>query len=213
MADPGTRDAWQAGAISLPLGTYSAGWSHGMAHGDRDSRRRDRDAEDLVTQRLAIGLHRCTALANIGRRVVDDLIDLALVEQRAKGSLVPLLCFSFTLALPALGPIAAGRAVRGRRLGRILRVQLQPLLRSCSTPTSACSSLTCAARPLTCAARPPITSWHWGNVNSSRPRMGATVAAASSPSVKPAGDAPPSEEIGAELMGHEIAKRDRSVQR
>jgi hypothetical protein len=65
-----------------------------------------RHVEDLMAQRLVVGDNRCTALTGLGWRAVDDLIDFALVEQRAKASLVALLGAARPLAGAALGPIA-----------------------------------------------------------------------------------------------------------
>ena len=87
-----------------------------------------RHIEDLVAQRLAVGMYRGAALAHRRRWALDDAVDLGFVERGPEAALVARLRTAFAPAGSTLGTVAAGRAVGRRRLGRIARLQLQPLL-------------------------------------------------------------------------------------
>ena len=69
-------------------------------------------AYGLVGQRH----HRRAAYADLGRRAVDDLINLGFIEQRASTALVPCLRTALAHAGPALRPVAAGWPIGGGRL-------------------------------------------------------------------------------------------------
>ena len=88
-----------------------------------------RHIEHLVTNRL-VGDHghRCPTVAELGRRAGDDFVDLGFIQHRPGTALVAHLRPALAAAGAPLGPVGAGRAVRRWWLGRVLRVQRQPLL-------------------------------------------------------------------------------------
>ena len=92
-----------------------------------DARPHRRHVEHLVAQRLAISLNRAAALARLGRRALDDAVDLALGQQRSKGAAVSRLATTPAPADPPPGALAPPGAIRRRRLRGVARVELQAL--------------------------------------------------------------------------------------
>ena len=90
-----------------------------------------RHIEHLVADRL-IGyrLHRSPTVAALGRLAVDDPVHLRLIQQLALTALVAHLRSALARTGTALGTVGTGWAVRSGRLGRVLGIQLQPLLQN-----------------------------------------------------------------------------------
>ena len=84
-----------------------------------------RHLEDLVALRLILAHEdRRAALAQRLRPAVHDPVDFARIDQCPEAPLVAGLSPALAVTGPALRPVGLARAVRGRRLGRVARVQL-----------------------------------------------------------------------------------------
>jgi len=93
-----------------------------------DLRPHGRHLEDLVAQRLIRQLDMATALAHRIGLAVHQAINFVLVEHGAGMALVARLGAALARTGSALRPVHLPRAVRRRRLGRVVGVQIDPFL-------------------------------------------------------------------------------------
>ena len=94
-----------------------------------DDRLHRRDVEDLMAlRRLVVGNDRAATPAHGLRPAIVNPVDLAFFHHRAAVALVTGLSTALLRAGPALGPVRPAGAIGRRRLGRIVRVQVDPLL-------------------------------------------------------------------------------------
>ena len=93
-----------------------------------DDRLHRRDVEDLMAlRRLVVGNDRAATPAHgLGPAIVNP-VDLAFLDHRAAVPLVTGLGTALLRAGPALGPVRAARAIGGRGLRGVVRVQVDPL--------------------------------------------------------------------------------------
>jgi hypothetical protein len=73
-------------------------------------------------------LHGGAAPAHRFGLAVHDAVDLGGIQHRAAVTLVAGLRPALALAGPTLCPLACAWSIRGRRLGRMARVQVDPML-------------------------------------------------------------------------------------